>query len=474
MRRKMISIILFRKELFTLNNKIFNGSKPFNPDTGIAPYIDPNIKIKLNTLGFYEEYIADETIEIDDKVFDSSTHYSKKEDESVLGLQLFSELPEIKFRKEIGYYKELYAGHVIEKDYRINGSSGGITTWIIAEMMSNNLIDGVIHVGKSDDGVLFSYRISTSLEQVLENSKTKYYPVELSEVLKELRSIEGNFAVVGIPSFISSLRLLTKMDAELNKKLKYFIGLVCGHQKSSNFTDYMGWQLGVKPGMLTDINYRKKLKESKASEYGIEATELIDGKLVSKTKSKVNLKGQDWGKAYFKKYESDFVDDVMNETADITLGDAWLPEYNEDYLGTNIVIVRNPIISSLLKNAKDEGRLALDILSEEKIILSQKSHIVHTQEELSYRLKLSKNEFAPKRREIFTDNNQITFDRKIIQRIRKKISVLSNIYYLESVDYNELDQIESKLKTYNILYRISYKLRYISKVFSKVYRKPSN
>lgn len=37
----------------------------------------------------------------------------------------------------------------------------------------------------------------------------------------------------------------------------------------------------------------------------------------------------------------DFCDDVFAETADIALGDAWLPEYVQDGNGTNVVVTRN-------------------------------------------------------------------------------------------------------------------------------------
>ncbi|MCG3561936.1 DEAD/DEAH box helicase, partial [Klebsiella pneumoniae] len=56
----------------------------------------------------------------------------------------------------------------------------------------------------------------------------------------------------------------------------------------------------------------------------------------------------------------DFTDDVMNETADITLGDAWLPEYTMDSEGNNIVIIRNPIIKRIVEKALTEGRIKLD------------------------------------------------------------------------------------------------------------------
>ncbi|MES1060027.1 Coenzyme F420 hydrogenase/dehydrogenase, beta subunit C-terminal domain [Enterococcus faecium] len=129
-------------------------------------------------------------------------------------------------------------------------------------------------------------------------------------------------------------------------------------------------------------------------------TGTIDGEEVRIVKEMKELYGGDWGKGLFKIRASDFTDDVMNETADITLGDAWLPEYTMDSEGNNIVIIRNPIIKRIVEKALTEGRIKLDEISVSKIIESQAAHYRHTQEELPYRLrkKEKRNEWIPKKR----------------------------------------------------------------------------
>jgi coenzyme F420-reducing hydrogenase beta subunit len=43
---------------------------------------------------------------------------------------------------------------------------------------------------------------------------------------------------------------------------------------------------------------------------------------------------------------------VLAETADVTVGDAWLPEYIKDGLGTNIITIRSPEILAIFEIVK--------------------------------------------------------------------------------------------------------------------------
>jgi coenzyme F420 hydrogenase subunit beta len=132
----------------------------------------------------------------------------------------------------------------------------------------------------------------------------------------------------------------------MRSRIKFTVGLICGHQKSSKFAEFLTWQVGFKPEEVTFIDFRKKLLDRPADEYGIEISGIRDGVEVTVIKPISELFGQDWGQGYFKVEASDFTDDVFNETADITVGDAWLPKYNSDSKGTSVIIIRNKTIES--------------------------------------------------------------------------------------------------------------------------------
>ena len=51
-----------------------------------------------------------------------------------------------------------------------------------------------------------------------------------------------------------------------------------------------------------------------------------------------------------------YCDDVVGETADISIGDAWLPKYSFDWRGKNLLVLRNTVLSELIGAAVAEGR----------------------------------------------------------------------------------------------------------------------
>ncbi|MDQ3292219.1 MAG: coenzyme F420 hydrogenase, partial [Bacteroidota bacterium] len=88
----------------------------------------------------------------------------------------------------IGRFQAAYVGHVGEEDFRLQGSSGGMVTWVATELMRKGLIDGVAHVIATEDpqteGRYFKYRIARTEAEVRAGAKSRYYPIELSGILK--------------------------------------------------------------------------------------------------------------------------------------------------------------------------------------------------------------------------------------------------------------------------------------------------
>ena len=440
----------------------FNAKKNFSEASGSCAVVDDNIKMVLNEYGIYEEVVMlNDTEELSPEVHFVSPHLNDRTDESEMAKKLYGHLQGVHYDPRIGYHTSLYVGHVNEGSYRENASSGGMGTWIFKELFEKDLIDGVIHVKENTDKenpIMFRYDISRSIDEIQAGSKTKYYPVEFSRVLKIVKETPGRYAIIGIPSFIMAIRLLAEKDDIIKESIKFTVGLICGHQKSSKFAEVMAWQVGIKPGDLKYIDFRKKLLDRPASSYGVEMRGFVEGKEVTIIKPTNELLGQDWGQGYFKTRASDYTDDVMNETADITLGDAWLPEYTQDSEGNNVVVVRNPIIDDLIKEGIKSGNLNLDIVDKETIFRSQEAHYRHTHDELAYRLhkKDKRNEWRPNKRVEASGN--IPLLRKKAQDMREEIYTQSHLVYKKAVELDDLDYFKSEMeklsKKYNQLYRL--------------------
>src|SRR5690606_8075462 len=82
---------------------------------------------------------------------------------------------------------------------------------------------------------------------------------------------------------------------------------------------------------------------------------------------------------------SDFTQDALNETADLVLGDAWLPRYTPDGRGTNVVLVRDARLLPLFEEGRTTGRLHLETIPLRDIVASQASLVRQSVTEIPYR-----------------------------------------------------------------------------------------
>ncbi|EPY4835453.1 MULTISPECIES: Coenzyme F420 hydrogenase/dehydrogenase, beta subunit C-terminal domain [Klebsiella] len=359
--------------------------------------------------------------------------------EDEIGKQQFSETCE--YNDQVGYYNGVFAGHVTEGDFRNQGSSGGMGTWVLNELLSKGLVDYVVHV-KSETAaedlhnIPFKYQVSESLEETQQGGKSRYYPIELSEVLKTVRNKPGRYAVVGLPCFIKSIRLLQAQDPVLAERIQYCVGLVCGHLKSAHYAESLAWQMGIPPQDLEGIDFRAKDPSQPANRYSTYAKGPSGEKVVPTNQ----LFGADWGAGAFKYKACDFCDDVFAETADVVLGDAWLPEYVQDSYGTNVVVTRNQDIRQLIVNARIEGRLEMDDLSVEKAVQSQDAGLRHRKRGIVDRLnfEVEADRWVPSKRLATPDHAKPQLEKEK-QMLRVQMRDLSHESFKQAKERSDIN-----------------------------------
>lgn len=389
-----------------------------------ASLSDSPLTMKLNEDGKYQPVLVDnynENLETDALLVCPFSKSNNKETE--IGENLFGHVPGIKSDEYSGHYLQGYAGYVKEGNYREKGSSGGMGNWIAAQLLKEGFIDGIIHVKSSDDesNVLFDFQVSKTIDELSKGAKSKYYPIEMSQVLNFVRENEGKYALIGIPCYIKGVRLLAEQDQVINERIKFLIGLVCGHLKSDMFAKSMGWQMGIGPSNLNGIDFRKKLEGRAANNYGVEVKGEKDGKNVVLSTPTKELYTTNWGHGMFKYNACEFCDDVLAETADVTVGDAWLPEYSNDSRGTNVIVVRNPVIKKIIEKNKDKT-IHVDAISSKKVYQSQAGGFRHRRDGLAYRLYLKdeNNEWRPNKR--VQPSGNLKSKRKKIYEMRTMLS----------------------------------------------------
>lgn len=426
-----------------------------------ASVSNSSIQMKLDDYGRFKPSIvsSDQSFSTNTSVQQVCPFSDQSDNEDEIGQKLFGQA--CKYDETIGYYLDTYAGYVSEGGFRDRGSSGGIGSWITAKLLSEDLIDGVVHVHQNhptkEDKRLFRYHLSLSVADVRNGSKSRYYPVEMSEVIEMIRDRPGRYAVVGIPCFIKAIRLLAHQDNVLASRIKFCIGLVCRHLKSTAFAKSLAWQCGIAPEEMIAIDFRKKLPDADANRYGVEVIGIKQGQVTTCTKPIQDLYGGDWGLGFFKYKACDYCDDVVAETADLSIGDAWLPEYIRDSKGTNVVIVRHPVLHELLEKARVSGELNLDNVGADQVVKSQNSGFRHRREGLSYRLHLadSKGEWRPKKR-VESKSNHLDRDTQKRFLTRALLAENSHLVFKEALNVGKFSIFEEKISPLVQQYRATY------------------
>ncbi len=305
-------------------------------------------------------------------------------DETAIARARFPDLP---VHDRIGAYGTCGAGWVAADEFRRRGSSGGMLSWLAAELLTNDFVDEVWHVKPlpSSSDRLFAYHRSRTAAEVLEGSKSKYYPIDLSGVITQICAQEARFAVLGIPCFIKALNLAMDENNILRSRIHFLLGLICGHLKSAQFAELLAWQLDVAPDRLMKIDFRRKIPNRPAHAYGVEVVARDEPEKPIRAPMR-GLMGRDWGQGFMRYPACDYCDDVVAECADVAVGDAWLPRFRYDWRGTSVFVVRNEQLAGLVENGVRRGALRVEALEPEDVAASQAGGFRDRRDALAWRL----------------------------------------------------------------------------------------
>ncbi len=430
------------------------------------------LKMKLNSDGKYvPERVKEKQESFETNILAICPFSNESKDESIIGSSLYENVEGIKHSEYTGWYLKKFAGYVKADSYRERGSSGGTVTWLAVQLLKQDMVDAVIHVKNSGLGqksTLFNYQISKTADELFEGAKSKYYPVEMSEVIKYVRDNPARYALVGIPCFIKSIRLLAQSEERIKNSIRYTIGLVCGHLKTDMFAKSLAWQMGIKPSELTAIDFRMKIQGMKASSYGVEASGIVNGTQVKNSAPTNRLHTTDWGQGLFKYNACDYCDDVLAETADVTIGDAWLPEYVKDSEGTNIIIIRNADLMKIFEQSKAD--LFLEDISIAQVFESQSGGFRHRHEGTAYRLYLKDQagEWRPEKRT--KASAELISKRKKVYEARLTLNKESYRAYEHALQKDDFNVFVDHMEPYTKEYKKLQPKTFLQRGFKKIKR----
>lgn len=427
---------------------------------GLLPTV---LRMRTDKYGAYVPELIEEAVEHWGQLSLRVCPFAESDvNEDTIAKQLFGHREGIKHRSESGYYLQCFAGHVTDNEARLASTSGGIATWLAGKILSGGEVAAVACVGPSDNGeTLFEYQLIRNSTDVSKCRKAQYYPVQVSEIMEKIRELDGGVLFVGLPCFIKALRLAARADTLLKDRIRYTIGLFCGHLKTKHYCAYLARNCCVDEKKIKTVDFRKKIPGKPASKYAFEVFLRNDGGEKRREIMMEDVWASSWSNNLFMLDACECCDDIMAETADISVGDAWLPEYKDDYRGTNLVVCRNKDVLRALKGGVDKGELSLKEISVEKVIQSQVGCIRQRREGLQYRLYLSskKGQWRPHKR-VRADRKAGSFLFRLHQLVRIKIRTVSKEAFLKQQSVRGLDMFISSLRTLIVINELLGYLRH--------------
>lgn len=386
---------------------------------GVCP--NNSLKMKFNEYGEYNPIENSSCLKNCTMCLQVCPFHSEEENEDTLAKMLFGDIEGIKHRSEIGYYSNTYVGYSNINDHRFNGASGGIATWLLEALLSSDIVDYVVCVTSSNDPEkLFMYRVFDDTQLIRNSSRSVYYPVEMSEIIQEITATKSRYAITGVPCFIKALRLIARKSKRLRENTIATIGLVCGQMKSKHYTTYLAKLAGVE-GKLKLANYRGKDPDKPANKFTFHCVNEKNNAGAAPWDDGVQIA---WTNRWFTPKACNFCDDVFAELADVTLMDAWLPEYYSDSKGTNLVITRSPIIDDVMNKGISDSQIIAADIPVEKIIESQDGVLNIKKRELAYRL------YCAEQNGLQVPAKRVDSSKSMAFYIRKLIGLRDNMQYL--------------------------------------------
>lgn len=276
----------------------------------------------------------------------------------------------------VGNCIKCYSGYSCDQNIRYNSSSGGLITSILIYLLENKIITGALVTKMNKDFPLEPQPfIARTREDIIEASGSKYCPVPGNYALREiLQSNKADrFAVVGLPCHIHGIRKAQQINTVLKDRIVLCIGLFCGAYSTFRGMDFLIEKINAKKNNIKKLRFRGA---------GWPGNLILVNNQDEVTQISYPLYSSYLDASFFP-LRCTLCIDATNEFSDMSFGDAWLPEFLDDSLGTSIFICRSTNSVALLEKMVCSGVLRADPISIAKLKASQMGLIRF--KKLSYR-----------------------------------------------------------------------------------------
>lgn len=240
-------------------------------------------------------------------------------------------------------------GYSSDPEIRHQASSGGVLSQIAIYLLESNTVSGIIHIGADSLHPLENIiKVSTTKEQVLSNSGSRYNPASpLVDIMDIIQQDENKkFALIGKPCDITALKQAQQYNAMLKERIPVLLSFFCAGTPSRQGVNRILEHFNVKPYDVSNFKFRGNGWPGET--------------IIQTATQKFTMKyDESWGKVLGPTIQNrcKICADGIGENADIVSADIWeadekgYPKFHEAD-GNGLVLARSKLGEKLIDDIK--------------------------------------------------------------------------------------------------------------------------
>ena len=260
----------------------------------------------------------------------------------------------------------VWEGYAQDEKIRFSGSSGGACSAIALYSLERDSAVGVLHTAaRRDFPYLNESVLSTSKNELVERTGSRYAPASPAEGLGLIENAKGSCVFIGKPCDAAAVQSARKLRPQLDEKISLVIAFFCAGTPSTKGTLDLLKENGVE-----DLKRVKNIRYRGNGWPGFWHVECV-GKTGDPEKREMSYKDS-W--AFLQKYRQwrcYICPDHTGEFADIAVGDPWYREIMPGEPGKSLIVARTRRGYEIIKAAEAAGYLVLEKEDNGLLALSQ-------------------------------------------------------------------------------------------------------
>lgn len=281
---------------------------------------------------------------------------------------------------------QLQEGYAIDQGIRFKGSSGGAATAIALWALEKGGFAGVLHI-KADphDPIHNIPTFSRTRADLMETVGSRYSPASPCQAFNLIKQAEGPCIFIGKPCDCAALRKACDMDNELATRVGLVVSIFCAGTPTTAGTLAILQAMRIEnPAQVTSFRYR-------GHGWPGSATAVVKNQLGRSSPLPANINETSGGiEAGCREYSMSYAEawgdilskhgqlrcrlcpDKTGEFADISLGDPWYRDIQEDP-GQSLILIRSHVGEKIWEILQSQGYLEIESSSSNRLQDSQKS-----------------------------------------------------------------------------------------------------